>query len=127
MRRLALLGGPTTRPISGRRFFPLYGVIHHVGRKSGTEYSTPVVIRKAPGAIYVPLPFGEQTDWYRNSVAAGGVRATWKGRDHWLAKPTIVERGSASKGFNIVMRGLMRVAGIDLVVRFEPMPDDASA
>jgi deazaflavin-dependent oxidoreductase (nitroreductase family) len=120
-RRLALLGGPTTRPISGKRLFPLYGLIHHIGRKSGHEYSTPVVVRQAPDAMYVPLPFGERTDWYRNAVAAGGLRVTWKGRDHWLANPTIVDRDTARAGFNRFMRGIMGFAGIELVVRFDPI------
>ena len=120
-RRLAILGGPSTRPISGRRWFPLCGILHHVGRTSGREYATPVVIRGTHGATYVPLPLGERTDWYRNAAAAGGVRATWKGRDHWLANPTIIDQGSAAEGFNVVMRSLMRFAGLKLVVRFDPL------
>ena len=120
MRRLAILGGPTTRPISGRRFFPLYGLIHHVRRRSGTEYSTPVVVRQTADAMYVPLPFGARTDWYRNARAAGGVRGTWKGSDRWLANPTIVDRASARDAFDPVMQSLMGFDGIELVVRFDP-------
>lgn len=119
VRRLALLGGPSTRPISGRRWFPLYGVLHHVGRKSGREYATPVVIRAGDDAIYVPLPFGPGTDWYRNALAAGGVRATWKGRDLWLGQPRVVGRRASGDGFNRVMRWLMDRADIDVLVRFE--------
>jgi len=120
LRRLAILGGPTTRPVSGRRWLPLYGVLHHVGRRSGREYATPVVVRWTGDGVFVPLPFGAGTDWYRNAVAAGGVRVTWKGRDHWLADPVVVERQSARPAFSGVMHGLMRLAGIGHVVRFEP-------
>ncbi len=28
---------------------PGFGVVHHVGRKSGTQYSTPVNVFKRPG------------------------------------------------------------------------------
>jgi deazaflavin-dependent oxidoreductase (nitroreductase family) len=125
LRRLAVLGGPSTRPISGRRWFPLYGVLHHVGRSSGRAYATPVVVRGTPSAVYVPLPFGERTHWYRNARAAGGVRVTWKGRDQWLAAPVIVEREAAREGFDRVMLGLMRMAGIEQVVRFDPVDDCA--
>ena len=120
LRRLAILGGPLTRPISGRRFFPLYGVIHHVGRTSGRPYATPVVVREAGGAYFVPLPFGERTDWLRNALAAGGARLTWKGRDRWLANPAVVHRSEAQRGFNAAMLGIMGLTGIDRVVRFEP-------
>jgi deazaflavin-dependent oxidoreductase (nitroreductase family) len=124
-RRLALLGGPSTRPISGKRWFPLYGTLHHVGRKSGREYATPVVVRGNSRGTYVPLPFGVGTDWYRNAVAAGGVRTTWRGSDRWLAHPTIVERSAAAGAFNPLMRGLMRFAGIELVVRFDALEQPA--
>jgi deazaflavin-dependent oxidoreductase (nitroreductase family) len=124
-RRLALLGGPSTRPISGKRWFPLYGTLHHVGRKSGREYATPVVVRGTSEGTYVPLPFGVGTDWYRNAVAAGGVRATWRGSDLWLAHPTVVDRGDAARAFNPLMRGLMRFAGIELVVRFDGLDQAA--
>lgn len=125
MHRLAILGGPTTRPISGKRWFPLYGVLHHVGRRSGREYATPVVVRSTPAGTYVPLPFGDGTDWYRNARAAGGVRTTWKGRDHWLADPHVVDRAAAADAFNPLMRTLLRAAGVDSFVRFEPIASDA--
>jgi deazaflavin-dependent oxidoreductase (nitroreductase family) len=125
-RRLAVLGGPGTRPISGKRWFPLYGLLHHVGRRSGRPYSTPVVVRATADATYVPLPFGEGTDWYRNALAAGGVRATWRGREHWLADPRIISRTTAHDAFNPVMRALMGIAGITQVVRFEPIVEQAT-
>lgn len=125
-RRLVLLGGPTTRPISGKRFFPLYGLIHHVGRTSGHEYTTPVVVRRAGDTVYVPLPFGERTDWYRNSVAVGGVRATWKGSQLWLADASIVEATATDAAFNRVMRAIMRFVGIEKVVRFDVDDSDTT-
>ena len=82
-----------------------------------------MVVRGAPDGFYVPLPFGERTHWYRNAVAAGGLEVTWKGRALALANPTIVTREGAAHAFNPVMRALMRLAGIDLVVRFDPVPD----
>jgi deazaflavin-dependent oxidoreductase (nitroreductase family) len=125
VRRLALLGGPWTRPISGKRWLPLYGVLHHVGRTTGREYHSPVVVRSTAAATYVPLPFGERTDWYRNALAAGGVRTTWKGSDHWLADPRIIDRDDAADGFNHAMRGLMRLASIESVVRFDAIAPEA--
>jgi deazaflavin-dependent oxidoreductase (nitroreductase family) len=121
LRRLAILGGPMTRPIAGRRWFPLYGILHHVGRRRGRGYATPVVVRVTHDAVYVPLPFGERTDWYRDAQAAGGVRTTWMGHDHWLAHPRVVARESAGDGFSGLMKAMMRLAGIDLVVAFDPI------
>lgn len=121
MHRLSVRAGASASPISGRRFFPLYGVIHHVGRKSGSEYSTPVVVRQAPDGMYVPLPFGEGTNWYLNAIAAGGVRVTWKGRDHRFTNPVIVDLESAGDSFTSVMRAMMRMSGVAEAVRFDPI------
>jgi deazaflavin-dependent oxidoreductase (nitroreductase family) len=127
LRRLAIAGGPLTRPIAGRRLVPLYGVLHHVGRRSGREYATPVVVRATREAFYVPLPFGERTDWYRNARAAGGVRVTWKGVDRWLADPVVVDSATAAPGFNRVMQAIMRGVGIDQFVRFGPIEERGRA
>jgi deazaflavin-dependent oxidoreductase (nitroreductase family) len=127
LRRLAVLGGAPGRALSGRRWFPLYGVLHHVGRHSGREYATPVVIRLGSDATYVPLPFGERTQWYRNVLAAGGVRATWKGRDQWLGNPALVASEETADAFHPAMRKLMRLTDIRQVVRFDPPHDGSSA
>jgi deazaflavin-dependent oxidoreductase (nitroreductase family) len=119
MHRFSVRAGASARPISGRRLLPIYGLLHHVGRKSGTEYTAPVVIRHAADGIYVPLPFGEATNWYRNAVAAGGVRATWKGRDLWLANPTLVGAETAAAAFSRWQRATMRMAGMANAVRFD--------
>jgi deazaflavin-dependent oxidoreductase (nitroreductase family) len=123
MRRLAILGGPSTRFMAGRRAFPLYGVLHHIGRRTGREYASPVVVRGGDDAVFVPLPFGDGTDWYRNALAAGGLRVTWKGQGRWLANPVIVEREAAAAGFNRIMRALMRFARIRQVVRFDGLEE----
>ena len=58
---------------AGRRFFPLYGVIEHRGRRSGRIFHTPVVVRPLADGFVVPMPWGERTDWYRNVRAAGNL------------------------------------------------------
>jgi deazaflavin-dependent oxidoreductase (nitroreductase family) len=126
LRRLAILGGPVSRPIAGRRLFPLYGVLHHVGRRTGRTYDTPVVVRVTDEAVYVPLPFGERTDWYRNARAAGGSWVTWKGAYHWLGRPVVVDRGAAGSGFSRLMQQVMRIARIEQVVRFDPIGRSSS-
>ena len=99
--------------------------IHHIGRKSGSESSTPVVVRQVAGRFYVPLPFGDGTNWYRNAVAAGGVRVTWKGRDHRFTNPILVDFDTASHSFTRVMRAMMRTSGMAQFVRFDAVAERA--
>jgi hypothetical protein len=46
---------------AGTRFFPLYGVIEHRGRRSGRIFHTPVVVRPLADGFVVPMPWGERT------------------------------------------------------------------
>ncbi|GAA3638619.1 hypothetical protein GCM10022200_22470 [Microbacterium awajiense] len=50
-----------------------YAVVEHVGRRSGTAYETPVTpIRDGDGWV-IALPYGDETAWARNVVAAGSA------------------------------------------------------
>ncbi|TPG17129.1 nitroreductase family deazaflavin-dependent oxidoreductase [Pedococcus bigeumensis] len=66
--------------------------MHHVGRKSGTDYAIPVAIVPTRGSdtFLVGLPWGEGTNWAKNVLAAGGAVVTWKGRDWRTTNARIV-------------------------------------
>jgi deazaflavin-dependent oxidoreductase (nitroreductase family) len=49
-----------------------FSLIRHVGRKSGRTYETPVILVQVPGGFIAELTYGENVNWYRNIVAAGG-------------------------------------------------------
>lgn len=49
-----------------------FSLIRHVGRKSGRTYETPVILARAPEGFIAELTYGEDVNWYRNIVAAGG-------------------------------------------------------
>jgi deazaflavin-dependent oxidoreductase (nitroreductase family) len=109
---------PLMRPLAGRRFFPLWAVLHHRGRRSGREYAVPVGVRTAPnGFYYVALPFGEQTQWTQNVVAAGGCTLRWRGEDLVVNEPTVVGVDEAAAAFPSMQRWIMRTVGVTRVLR----------
>lgn len=71
-------------------YVPPYAVIVHKGRKTGTEYRTPVMAFRSGSAIAVPLPYGERTDWARNLLAAGRGGVERLGRLHRVVEPRVV-------------------------------------
>jgi deazaflavin-dependent oxidoreductase (nitroreductase family) len=81
--------------LSGHRFFPLYGVVEHVGRKSGRAYEVPVALIVAPDQFVICLPFGRKTNWAQNVIAAAGCDIRWKGGVHHVTEPRIVGRDVA--------------------------------
>src|SRR4051794_5420149 len=70
----------TTRAArSGRGPFSL---VRHVGRRSGREYETPVLLAEVPDGFVAELTYGPDVDWYRNVVAAGHCTVIHRGREY---------------------------------------------
>lgn len=92
---------------AGTRFFPLYGVIEHRGRRTGRIFHTVVVVRPFADGFVVPMPWGERTDWYRNVRAAGGCAIRWKGRYHSVDRPETVDTHAVMTAFNNFERAFM--------------------
>lgn len=72
---------------------PGYGLLTHVGRKSGRRYRTPLNVFRAPAGFAIVLAYGRDSDWLRNVLAAGGAEVTRLRRHYQLSNPRI-ESGS---------------------------------
>ena len=71
-------------------FIGFFHVVHHLGRRSGRAYETPVeAYRTAEGALIL-LPYGPVTDWCRNVLAAAQCTVTVDGQDLALSAPEVV-------------------------------------
>ncbi|HEY4190534.1 MAG TPA: nitroreductase family deazaflavin-dependent oxidoreductase [Candidatus Limnocylindrales bacterium] len=116
IRRLIAATNPILRPLAGTRWFRLWGVIHHVGRKSGTPYATPIVVRPYRDGFVIPMPFGERTNWVNNVVAAGCATLRWAGRDYQVTDPRIVDAADAMDAFSTIQRALLPRFGIASVL-----------
>ena len=46
------------------------GIVHHVGRRSGRPYETPVLLTPIDGGFLIPLTYGPDRDWVRNVTAS---------------------------------------------------------
>ena len=123
LRALARLGSAPTRPLAGRRWFPLWAVLHHVGRTSGRHYAIPVAIQRTEGGFLIPVPFGDATQWVRNVLAAGSCTIRWRGRDHVEVRPRVLDRPQARPEFDRAFSGLIPATGIKTFLRV----DDADA
>lgn len=113
---------PSALAMSGRRWFPLYATVHHLGRKSGAAYTTPVAVVPSHDrqTIVIGLPWGTTTNWARNVVAAGGADLDWKGRVVRTSDPRILDAAEAAalcrRPFSAVVRRMpgaivLRIAG----------------
>ncbi|WP_353808774.1 nitroreductase family deazaflavin-dependent oxidoreductase [Agromyces sp. SYSU T00194] len=89
---------PIASALAGRRFVPLWALIRHRGRRSGTDYATPIAVvpTRDRSIVMIGLPWGARTNWARNVLAAGGATLRWKGREVELHAPRVVEGADAS-------------------------------
>jgi hypothetical protein len=85
------LTAPAVTRLAGRRFFPLWAVVQHRGRRTGRALTVPVAVVATPEAFLIALPWGPGTNWARNVLAADGCLVRWKGRDHPVVRPELLD------------------------------------
>jgi len=100
-----------TRNISGTQRSS-WGLLTHVGRRSGRTYQTSLGTHPYRDGLLLPLGYGTQTDWYRNVMAAGTCTLAWKGRTYHLERPEVISGPDAMRAWPIRDRILLQLAGI---------------
>jgi deazaflavin-dependent oxidoreductase (nitroreductase family) len=111
-RAIARSVGPIANRLAGRRGFPLWVILHHTGRTSGTPYTITVVALRTPDGFMIPLPFGDATQWARNLFAAGGGSLRSQGREYRIVEPRIVDREVAVAHLPLPLRFLTGWLGL---------------
>jgi deazaflavin-dependent oxidoreductase (nitroreductase family) len=72
-------------PFAG--WFPWFGVVEHVGRRSGTVRRTPLNVFRRGDRYVFALTYGPDVQWVANVLAAGECRMRTGGRLIRLAEP----------------------------------------
>ena len=72
-------------PVAG--VLPWFGIVEHVGRRSGHRYRTPVNVFRRGDRYLFALTYGPESEWVHNVVAAGGCALVSRGRRTALVDP----------------------------------------
>jgi len=72
-------------PVAG--VLPWFGIVEHVGRRSGRRYRTPVNVFRRGDRYLFALTYGPESEWVHNVVAAGGCTLVSRGRRTQLVDP----------------------------------------
>jgi deazaflavin-dependent oxidoreductase (nitroreductase family) len=106
---------PWVLRVAGR--VPPWVVLHHSGRKSGKEYTTPLVAFAARPdeevLAVVPLPWGSGTDWARNTMSSGTARLTRGGAEFLVKDVRLVPAYEAIGWLGTVPSKLLSALGIE--------------
>lgn len=113
-RWLAKINIAFTNRITGlfASWLPGFGILTHVGRKSGKVYRTPVNVFRAPDGFVIALTYSSRSEWVNNVLAAGGCELETRGKKYQLSAPKVV-RDPTRRRFPIPVRLVLRIVGAD--------------
>jgi deazaflavin-dependent oxidoreductase (nitroreductase family) len=100
-----------TRDISGTERSS-WGLLTHVGRRSGRTYQTSLGTCTYRDGFLLPLGYGTHTNWYRNLMAAGAGTLTWKGTTYQLERPELISGSDPMHAWRLRDRILLHLAGM---------------
>src|SRR5260221_7906628 len=89
---------------------PGFGILTHVGRKSGKLYLTPVNVFRAPEGFLIALTYGRESERVKDVLAAGGCELETRGLRCQLLAPTIVHDPTRRR-FPLPVRIVLRLIG----------------
>src|ERR1700730_3402909 len=114
--RLARFNRHVTNPIQRMwaGWAPSFGILEHVGRRSGKPYRTPLSVFNAdvdgkPG-VAILLTYGPDRDWLKNLNAAGGGKMRRHGKTFSVANPQTVTGASRDACQRRGAPGLRKIA-----------------
>jgi len=113
-RWLAKINVAFTNRITGlfAGWIPGFGILTHVGRKSGKVYRTPVNVFRASNGFIIALTYSSQSEWVKNVLAAGGCELRTRGKRYQLSAPKVV-RDPTRRRFPVPVRLVLRLVGAD--------------
>ena len=107
---------PVMRLVAGR--VPPLAIVHHRGRRSGREYSTPVLSVRTEDGLLFGIIYGRGWDWVQNVLAAGRGEVTRRGQTREYVDARVADDDEAlpliTPGFRTMFR-VLRVRRFVLV------------
>jgi deazaflavin-dependent oxidoreductase (nitroreductase family) len=96
--RLARFNRHVTNPIQRMwaGWAPSFGILEHVGRRSGKPYRTPLSVFSTDDGVAILLTYGPDRDWLKNITAAGGATLRRHGKTFAVTNPRVMSRDEAA-------------------------------
>jgi deazaflavin-dependent oxidoreductase (nitroreductase family) len=107
---------PLTRKIAYSSFGP-FAIVRHVGRRSGKQYETPIIVQPFEDGFVIELTYGPQVDWYKNVLAAGGCTIHRHRKDYVINKIEPLDTSVGRAAFPLPERLILSIAGMKHFVK----------
>jgi deazaflavin-dependent oxidoreductase (nitroreductase family) len=93
-------------------WLPGFGILTHVGRKSGKVYRTPINVFRISTGFIIALTYSSNSEWVKNVLAAGGCQLKTGGKKHHLFAPAVVHDPTRRR-FPIPVQLVLKLVGAD--------------
>ena len=93
-------------------WLPGFGILTHVGRKSGKVYRTPINVFRISSGFIIALTYSSNSEWAKNVLAAGGCELKTWGKKYQLFAPAVVHDPTRRR-FPIPVRLVLKLVGAD--------------
>ena len=122
-RRMATFNRHVTNRLLGRLAtrLPGFGVVLHLGRRSGRLHRTPVNVFRTPAGYVFALTYGSGAEWVRNVIAANGCELVTRGRMEPVRNPRLV-RDDHRAGVPAIVRVGLRLGGVSEFLEVDREP-----
>jgi deazaflavin-dependent oxidoreductase (nitroreductase family) len=91
-------------------WLPGFGVITHIGRKSGRPFRNPVNVFRIPEGFLIALTYGPDSQWVQNVLAAGSAELETRRTKYRLSNPAVVH-DPTRRHFPLLVRTVLRTIG----------------
>jgi deazaflavin-dependent oxidoreductase (nitroreductase family) len=106
-------------------WLPGFGIMTHIGRKSGKVYRTPVNVFRTPNGFIIALTYSSQSEWVKNVLAAGSCELKTVGKNYRLSAPKVVHDPTRSR-FPIPVRVILKLVGADEFMQLSQLAEAPS-
>src|SRR6202021_3040105 len=66
-------------------WLPGFGILTHLGRKSGRVFRTPINVFRVSNGFIIALTYSSQSEWVKNVLAAGGCEMRTRRKQYQLS------------------------------------------
>ncbi|MEZ4670990.1 MAG: nitroreductase family deazaflavin-dependent oxidoreductase [Anaerolineae bacterium] len=89
-----------------------FAIIHHIGRRSGKSYETPIIVQAVSGGFVIALTYGPDVDWLHNVRAAGRCEILLHGTAYIINKIEPLDQQVALPAFPFIERFILGRVGV---------------
>lgn len=102
-------------------WLPGFGILTHLGRKSGRTYRTPINVFRTADGFIIALTYSSQSEWVKNVLASGSCELKTVGRKYRLSDPKVVHDRTRRR-FPFFVRIVLTLVGADEYMELSKSP-----